>query len=71
MGYTNLNGGAHKNEYVENVNLMWLPTKNFTITPSLRVQKEDWNANSSGMGTLDTGERSSRLPPTADAIRST
>src|SRR5208282_5963109 len=52
MGYTSLNGGAHKQEYVENLNLMWQPTKNFTITPSLRVQKEDWNANSSGTGTL-------------------
>ncbi len=52
MGYTNLNGGAHKHEYVENLNLMWQPAKTFTITPSLRVQKEDWNANSAGMGTL-------------------
>jgi hypothetical protein len=55
MGYTGLNGGAHKNEYIENLNLMWQPTKTLTITPSLRVQNEDWNANSSGMGTLDTG----------------
>lgn len=52
MGYTDLNGGAHKHEYVENLNLMWQPTKKFTITPSLRVQKEDWNASSAGMGTL-------------------
>lgn len=52
MGYTDLNGGAHKHEYVVNGNLMWQPTKNFTITPSVRVQKEDWNAHSSGMGTL-------------------
>jgi hypothetical protein len=53
-GYTGLNGGAHQNEYVVNANLMWLPTKNFTITPSVRVQKEDWNANSAGTGTLNT-----------------
>jgi hypothetical protein len=52
MGCTDLNGGAHQNEYVENLNLMWQPTKNFTITPSLRVQKEDWNANSEGTGTM-------------------
>lgn len=45
-GYYNLNGGAHQNEYVFNVNLMAIPAKNFTITPSLRVQQEDWNANS-------------------------
>jgi hypothetical protein len=57
MGYTGLNGGAHKNEYIENLNLMWQPTKTLTITPSLRVQNEDWNANSTGMGTLDTGEQ--------------
>jgi hypothetical protein len=53
-GYYNLNGVAHEHQYVLNVNLMSLPTKTFTITPSIRVQKEDWNANSSGTGTLGT-----------------
>lgn len=52
MGYNNLNGGAHKNEYVENVNLMFMPTKTFSIIPSVRIQNEDWNANSSGVGSL-------------------
>ena len=71
MGYTDLNGGAHKKEYVENLNLMWQPTKNFTITPSLRVQKEDWNANSAGTGTLydpslNTGDQN-LSPAAADA----
>ncbi|HEX5397589.1 MAG TPA: hypothetical protein VFY06_00885, partial [Verrucomicrobiae bacterium] len=66
MGYTSLNGGAHKNEYIENLNLMWQPSKTFTISPSLRVQNEDWNANSSGMGTLDTGDQS---PFTANSGR--
>ena len=47
FGYYDLNGTAHKHEYVMNVNFMALPTRDFTITPSLRVQKEDWNANSS------------------------
>ena len=50
-GYTGLNGGAHQNEYVANINLLSQVTKFFTITPSLRVQQEDWNANSSGVGT--------------------
>ncbi len=45
-GYYNLDGMSHQHEYVFNVNLMSLPTKNFTITPSVRVQKEDWNAQS-------------------------
>ncbi|MGD0744293.1 MAG: hypothetical protein ABSA45_03975 [Verrucomicrobiota bacterium] len=56
-GYFGLNGEARQHEYVENLNLMWQPARNFTITPSLRVQNEDWNANSSGTGTLDTGEQ--------------
>jgi hypothetical protein len=51
-GYNNLDGGAHKNEYVFNANLMSLATKNLTITPSIRVQVEDWNAHSAGTGTL-------------------
>jgi hypothetical protein len=45
-GYFNLDGMSHEHQYVANVNLMTLPAKNFTITPSLRVQKEDWNAQS-------------------------
>ena len=52
MGYTSLNGGAHKQEHVVNVNLMTIPHKNLTIVPSLRVQQDNWNANSTGMGTL-------------------
>jgi hypothetical protein len=57
LGYTSLNGGAHKQEHVVNVNLMTIPLKNLTIVPSLRVQQDNWNANSSGIGTLgnDTG----------------
>ena len=53
-GYYNLNGGAHENQYVLNVNLLTMPTKNFTVTPSLRVQQEDYNANSSEL-VIDPG----------------
>jgi len=52
LGYTSLNGGAHQQEHVANVNLMAIPLKNLTIVPSLRVQQDTWNANSSGIGTL-------------------
>jgi hypothetical protein len=57
LGYTSLNGGAREQEHVANVNLMATPIKNLTIVPSLRVQQDNWNANSSGIGTLgnDTG----------------
>ena len=51
-GYTSLNGVAHEHQYVMNVNLMSLPTKTFTISPSIRVQKEDWNSDAAGVGTL-------------------
>lgn len=52
MGYYSLNGGAHKNQYVGNINLMFMPTKTFKIIPSVRIQDEDWNADSTGVGTL-------------------
>ncbi len=51
LGYTDLNGGAHKQEYVLNLNLMAIPWTNFTIVPSIRAQKEDWDADSTGIGT--------------------
>ncbi len=52
LGYTSLNGAAHTQEHVGNVNLMSTPYKNWTFVPSLRVQQDTWNANSSGIGTL-------------------
>jgi hypothetical protein len=60
-GYTGLSGSAHKHEYILNVNLMSLPAKNFTITPSVRMQKEDWNANSALTGTLGTAAQDNIL----------
>ncbi|MCU0782994.1 MAG: hypothetical protein MUF81_02900 [Verrucomicrobia bacterium] len=54
-GYTNLFGGGHKHEYVLNLNLMSKPTRNLTITPSIRVQREDWNADSSTYQTFSGG----------------
>jgi hypothetical protein len=51
-GFYNLSGGSHKNEYVGNLNLMYTPLKHLTITPSLRVQKEEWNADSGTVQTL-------------------
>ena len=55
-GYYNLTGSSHENEYIVNLNFLSLPTKNnnFTIAPSMRVQKEEWNANSTEMATGGT-----------------
>ena len=52
LGYTGLNGDAHEQTHVGNVNLMATPVKNLTIVPSLRVQSDTWNADSSGTGTF-------------------
>ena len=54
LGYFNLHGGANEQQYVLNLNLMSTPLKHFTISPSIRVQQEDWDANSSGTETQGT-----------------
>ena len=41
-------------EYVLDMNLMTIPIKTVTIVPAIRVQQENWDANSSGIGTLST-----------------
>lgn len=52
FGYFGLNGGSRLREYVADLNLFYKPSPTVTITPSVRVQMEDWNANSAGMETL-------------------
>ena len=54
LGYTSLHGGAHEQEHVGNVNLMATPIKNLSIVPSLRVESDNWDANSHGTGTYGT-----------------
>ena len=49
LNYTGLNGGSRLQEYTLNLNLMAQPWTHFSIVPSVRVQKEDWDANSSGL----------------------
>lgn len=51
-GYFGLNGGAQKQEHVVNLNLMYNPAKPWTVVPSIRVRREDWNANSGAFQTL-------------------
>ncbi|NGO38634.1 hypothetical protein G4L39_04360 [Limisphaera ngatamarikiensis] len=52
LGYTSLTGGAQQREHVFNANLMYQPHAHWTLIPSLRVQKLDADANTSGQGTL-------------------
>jgi hypothetical protein len=53
FGYIGLTGGSHLYDYVMNGNFLYKPTKNLSVIPSVRVQKEDWNADSSALETLD------------------
>jgi hypothetical protein len=52
MGYYALNGVSHLTEYVGDLNLFYKPTPFLAIVPSLRVMKEDWDAQTTGVGTL-------------------
>ena len=54
FGYYGLHGGSRLHEYVMNANLLYKPTPHLSIVPSVRVQKEDWDSDSSGMETLGT-----------------
>ncbi|MBI3850353.1 MAG: hypothetical protein HY298_08705 [Verrucomicrobia bacterium] len=51
-GYFGLNGGARMQEYVMNLNLLAIPLPNFSSALSLRVQKEDVDADVRGFETL-------------------
>ncbi|MGA4579574.1 hypothetical protein [Limisphaera sp. VF-2] len=51
LGYTTLTGGAQQHEHVLNLNLMAQPSRAWTLVPSLRVQRMDWDADSRGWGT--------------------
>jgi len=53
FGYYGLNGGSRLDEYVMDVNLMAKPWPHFSIVPSVRVQKEDTDANFTGLETLE------------------
>ena len=51
-GYYDLSGGGQKQEHVVNLNVMYNASKTVTVVPSLRVQRQDWNANSGAFETL-------------------
>jgi hypothetical protein len=67
VGYFDLSGGSHLNEYVGDLNLFTKPWKHFTIVPSLRIQAQDTDADSSGFETMGAF---SPAPFTANSGRS-
>lgn len=54
-GYTNLIGNAQQHQYVLNLNLMSTQMKSLSIVPSVRVQQQGWDADSSTTQTLGLG----------------
>jgi hypothetical protein len=54
VGYYNMTGDSHLEEYVMDLNLLAIPAKTFVIIPSVRVQKESISTDSSGTGTDST-----------------
>jgi hypothetical protein len=52
FGYYGLNGGSHLNEYIMDVNLLARPWSHLTVVPSVRVEKDDSDANFNALETL-------------------
>ena len=52
LGYYNMVGDSHMQEYVMDLNVLTIPIKTLTVTPAIRAEKESWSANSTGVGTL-------------------
>ena len=52
LGYSGLNGGSHLYEYVGDLNVFTRPSPNLTIVPSVRIQQQNSDANSSALETL-------------------
>jgi hypothetical protein len=66
FGYYGLTGTSRQHDYVFDLNLFYKPAPHFTIVPSLRVDREDWNGSSSGM---ETFELNSPVPFASDSSR--
>jgi hypothetical protein len=52
FGYYGLSGTSRLNEYVMDLNLLYKPSADFTVIPSVRVLKDYSDADSSGIETL-------------------
>ena len=53
LGYYNMTGDSHLQEYVMDLNVLAIPVKSLDVIPAIRAEKESWDANSEGVGTLD------------------
>jgi hypothetical protein len=69
VGYYGLAGTSRLHEYVFDINLFYKPAPHFSIVPSLRAERQDWNAASTGLETLP-GTPDTSYNYTSDGIRS-
>ena len=71
-GYYGLSGSSRLHDYVSDINLFYKPSPHFTIVPSVRVEREDWNAASSGLESVAStfGSGASSYNYSADSSRS-
>jgi hypothetical protein len=67
FGYNNLTGNAWVQDHVVNLNLYARPTKNLSIVPSLRIQKEDSDVNASE---IETFQGTTAIPPDGQSDQS-
>lgn len=54
FGYYNLSGNSRLHEYDVDLNLFYKPGPHISIIPSVRVEYDDWTADSSGLETFAT-----------------
>jgi hypothetical protein len=54
FSYYNLSGNSRLHEYDVDLNLFYKPGSHFSLIPSVRVEYDDWNADSSGLETFAT-----------------
>ena len=66
FGYYGLTGTSRLHDYVFDLNLYYKKTPHLSIVPSLRVDREDWSASTSGLETLGNF---APVPFTADSSR--
>lgn len=60
LGYYGMDGGGEKKECLFNINLLATPIKSLSIVPSVRVRREVWESESTGLRTQGVGAASLR-----------
>lgn len=69
LGYYNMSGDSHLEEYVMDLNVLTIPFSTLDVIPGIRAEKESWNGNSFGTGTLPTFPTPSEQPFASQSSR--